>query len=106
MKRIILIALSAISLIATLEIAQARKVSLSRKVSPAELQAACTAAGGTFWSNDNGYSCVNQNCDGKGFSCAIICNMEAVCEGVVPVKVPPRSKGLDGILNQGITKAQ
>ncbi len=106
MKRILVLTLSAISMIATLEIAQARKVGISRKVSPAQLQSICAASGGVFWSNDNGYSCVKANCDGKGGNCAVVCNMEAQCEGFVPVKVPPRSNDLNGIFNPKITKAQ
>jgi hypothetical protein len=106
MKRMILIAISSISLIATAELANARKVGISRKVSPAELESICAAQGGTFWSNNNGYSCVKANCDGKGHSCAVVCDMSANCEGIVPVKVPPGRKDLQGIFNPPVTKAQ
>lgn len=106
MKQVLFLALAAVSLLATVELAQARKVSVSRKVSPAELQAICAAQGGTFWSNNDGYSCVKTNCDGKGHNCAVVCNMDAVCEGFVPVKVPPKSNDFKGIFNPPVTKAQ
>lgn len=106
MKRIFLIAISAIAMFSAMQNAQARQVKLSTKVGPAQLQAACDAAGGSFWSNADGYSCVKLNCDGKGHACAVNCNMEGSCTGTVPVKTPPKSKDLRGILNPYITNMQ
>jgi hypothetical protein len=103
MKRVILMAATAIALIAASQTAEARKISIGQKVSPNQLQAICAAAGGSFWSNDNGYSCIKANCDGKGHSCTVVCDLNADCTGYIPKNVPSQRKGLKDILNPSIT---
>lgn len=106
MRRTFLIAISTITLISAVQNAQARQVTLSAKVSLAQLQAACDAVGGSFWSNADGYSCYNDNCDGKGHACVVRCDMEGNCTGTVPIKIPPSKNNLRGILNPSVTTQQ
>ena len=102
MKRMYLVAISAIMLVAGSQIADARKIAIGQKTTLNQLQAICAAVGGSFWSNNNGYSCVKSNCDGKGNSCSVVCDENGNCEGYIPVKIPPQSKDLRGILNPSI----
>ncbi len=102
MKPILQVAMTAIALLAAVQTAEARKVSISQKTSLAQLQAICDAVGGTFWSNNDGYSCLKSNCDGKGNSCTVVCDANGNCEGYVPKVNPKQAKDLRGILNPSI----
>ena len=106
MKRMILIAFAAIAVMGSLQTAEARKITLSSKTTLSQLKAICDSMGGSFWSNDNGYSCVRSNCDGKGNTCSVACDADGNCVGFVPKKIPPQTKDLRGILNPPITKGQ
>lgn len=106
MKRIFLLSMPALAVILAVQNAHARQVTLSTKVSPAQLQAACEAVGGSFWSNADGYSCYNDNCDGKGHPCLVKCDMEGNCTGTVPTKIVPGKNNLRGILNPSVTTQQ
>jgi hypothetical protein len=102
MKRITVIAFTSIALLAASHTAEARKVSISQKTTLAQLQAICDAVGGSFWSNNDGYSCLKANCDGKGNSCTVFCDANGNCEGYVPKPNPKQGNDLRGILNPSI----
>jgi len=66
--------------------AQARYVSLG-EISTADLMRACNAVNGSFDAFGSDYSCIVENCDGKGGMCVIACNNEGgfvTCTGTVP----------------------
>ena len=49
-----------------------------------KLEGKCNEAGGTFGSDDQGYGCTTENCDGKGHSCVITCGNDNKCYGTTP----------------------
>ena len=63
-----------------------------------EVLDACNKVGGTFYSEEAGYGCTNDNCDGKGGTCKVACNRnDHSCIGSVPGRVTGGT-GLSGIL--------
>lgn len=99
--------LAAIACIAFSGPAPAAQVSVGR-VSVDELEKACKAVGGAFWSDLNGYSCIKANCDGKGGNCIVFCSLKGgACEGRVPKTVKaPAGSGMRGVLNPNISTMQ
>ena len=103
MRRIFLIAATGLVTLAISQSADARQISISQKVSLRQLQNICASVGGSFWSDNNGYSCIKENCDGKGHTCAVLCDENGNCTGMVPKQIPTQSKTLRSILNPAIT---
>lgn len=99
------IVLAALASIIVFNPASAAQVSVGR-VSIDELEKACKAVGGTFWSDLNGYSCLKANCDGKGHNCVVACPAGGgACTGHVP-KTRKAPNGLKGVLAPPVTNLQ
>src|SRR5260221_698802 len=63
-----------------------------------EVLDACNKVGGVFHSTEAGYGCINENCDGKGGTCKVVCQRsDQTCIGSVPGRVAPGG-GIAGIL--------
>jgi len=70
-----------------------------KRVSKDSLEGSCKAAGGSsIGFSGGGYGCVNNNCDGKGGTCAVHCNKSG-CYGHTPI-VAPKGKTADGVLGK------
>jgi len=74
------------------------KFKLKGKYSETDIAGACADVDGEFipGSSDGGdYSCIKQNCDGKGGYCGVECNKEKECTGTTPsLEAGPRSTPL------------
>ena len=85
-KSIIILALAALGFIASE--ARAEIVDIKGTVTPVGLGRACSGAGGNFHSGNTGYSCVKENCNGKGGTCAVLCGNNGKCTGHTPPQGP------------------
>lgn len=74
---------AALGVLSTISSATAESVVMDN-VSASDLKSACDEAGGNFAQNPPGYSCVNDNCDGKGGSCSVFCFTDTPCLGDTP----------------------
>jgi hypothetical protein len=80
-------------------VAQAQtKFKLKDKFSETDVAGACADVDGEFFPSSAGggsYSCIKQNCDGKGGYCGVECNNKGECEGTTPsLEAGPRSNPL------------
>jgi hypothetical protein len=81
--------------------AAALQISISGTHGRSEIKSTCAKSGGDYFSNLDGYGCVNPNCDGNGRTCAVKCENDGKCTGAVPLtKGVPAPRSLDGILKQ------
>ncbi len=81
--------------------AAALPISISGTHDRGEIKSTCEKTGGGWFSNLDGYGCINPNCDGKGGACAVKCENDGKCTGTVPqIKGVPAPRSLDGILKQ------
>ncbi len=94
--------LAAAALLLASSISQAAEVTIAGTITPVALGRACSNAGGSFNSNDTGYSCVKENCNGKGGTCSVQCGSNGKCTGDTPPMVlPTYGVTLLGILQAG-----
>jgi len=74
------------------------KFKLNGKFSETDVAGACADANGEFFPSARGggnYSCVKENCDGKGGYCGVECNQKKECTGTTPnLETGPRSNPL------------
>lgn len=75
------------------------KFKLNGKFSETDVAGACADADGEFFPSSppgqGDYSCIKQNCDGKGGYCGVECNKGKECTGATPsLEAGPRSNPL------------
>lgn len=64
-------------------------VKLNTSIQPGPLRDTCKSVKGVYSvaSDGKSYSCVKNNCDGKGGQCAVACNGYGECTGVTPARL-------------------
>jgi hypothetical protein len=98
MRRLVTFSLAAVIFAGWAGLASALPIAISGTHDRAKIKSVCANAGGDYYSNLDGYGCINNNCTGG--PCAVVCENNGKCTGSVPqtVKGAPRLPGIEGIL--------